>query len=93
MEWITTNAAHGPGNQVSASKRDPRHLQSIDFSKSDGEPADPAFWTAYDFHMIEREARAARRAHAYAIVVACLKRLRERIGDFRIATSPRHSAP
>ena len=91
MEWITTNAA--PANQGGASKRAPRHLQSIDFSKSDGEPADPAFWTAYDLHMIDSEARAARRAHAYAIVVACLKRLQQRIGDFRIARSLRHSAP
>jgi len=30
--------------------------------------ADTAYWTAYDYHMIERDARAERRALAYAAI-------------------------
>jgi hypothetical protein len=30
--------------------------------------ADPAYWTAYDYHMVEREARAMQRAQVYATI-------------------------
>jgi hypothetical protein len=34
--------------------------------RADG--ADPAYWTAYDYHMMERDARAMQRAHVYTAV-------------------------
>jgi hypothetical protein len=76
MEWISTDTAH----------------VSSGFPKCKDDRPDPAYWTAYDFHMVEREARAARRAHAYSIVAACSKRLRQSIVDFRIAALPRRSS-
>jgi len=48
------------------------------------EAPDPTYWTAYDLHMIEREARAMRRAHVYSMIAALWKRLRQRIFDNRL---------
>ena len=49
---------------------------------SDSEGADPRYWTAYDLHMIERDARAMRRAHVYSMIAALCDRLRRRIFGF-----------
>ena len=32
------------------------------------EAPDPVYWTAYDYYMIEREARALRREHLYTMI-------------------------
>ena len=37
-------------------------------AERNGTGPDRAYWTAYDYHMIEREARAVRRAHVYAAI-------------------------
>ena len=34
-----------------------------------GEQPDPSYWTAYDHYMIEREARAMRRAYTWSLLV------------------------
>jgi hypothetical protein len=39
-------------------------------------PADPRYWTAYDHFMLERQARALRRAYLVGLVDAAWTRLR-----------------
>ena len=41
-------------------------------------PADPRYWTAYDHFMLERQARALRRAHLGALVAAAWTKVRAR---------------
>jgi len=41
-------------------------------------PADPRYWTAYDHFMLERQARALRRAHLGGLLAAAWARLRAR---------------
>jgi len=42
-----------------------------------------AYWTAYDHYMIEREARACRRAYVWSLVATLARRLRQSIFNFR----------
>jgi len=42
-----------------------------------------AYWTAYDHYMIEREARAYRRAYVRSMVATFATRLRQSIVNFR----------
>ena len=44
---------------------------------------DSAYWTAYDHYMIERKARADRRAHVYSKLATLVRRLRQSISTFR----------
>jgi hypothetical protein len=44
----------------------------------DDQPADPSYWTAYDYVMLEREARAVRRAYLGALLAGAWLRLRGR---------------
>ena len=44
-----------------------------------------AYWTAYDHYMIEREARAYRRAYVRSMVATFARRLRHSIVNFRPA--------
>ena len=46
---------------------------------------DSAYWTAYDHYMIEREARAYRRAYVWSSVTTFAKRLRRAIFKVRPA--------
>jgi hypothetical protein len=40
------------------------------------EAPDPTFWTAYDYFMLEREARAVRRAFVFSQLVGWMRKLR-----------------
>jgi hypothetical protein len=40
------------------------------------EAPDPTFWTAYDYFMLEREARAARRAFVFSQLLGWMRKLR-----------------
>ena len=40
---------------------------------------DSAYWTAYDHYMIEREARAYRRAYVYSTLATFVRQLRQSI--------------
>ena len=84
MERITTQELRAPSTQDSAMWRRSRVLPSGDtiFAPSDNEAPDPRYWTAYDLHMIERDARAMRRAHVYSTIAALWDRLRRRIFGF-----------
>jgi hypothetical protein len=44
-----------------------------------GEEPDPLYWTAYDFHMVERDARAMRRARVYSMIATYGVRLSQLI--------------
>jgi hypothetical protein len=46
----------------------------------DDQPADPSYWTAYDYAMLEREARAVRRAYLGGLLAGVWRRLRGRVG-------------
>lgn len=92
MEWITTDTVHPLSERDRRSRRGQGYLHLGDLPKSAGERPDPAYWTAYDFHMVEREARAARRAQVYSMIAAFSKRLRQRIFGFRITALTRHPA-
>ena len=85
MERITTDAAHLLSERDRGSKRGRGYLQLGELPDCDGEAPDPTYWTAYDLYMIEREARAMRRAYVYSTVAALWKRLRQRIFDTRLA--------
>lgn len=44
---------------------------------------DSAYWTAYDHYMIEREARAYRRAYVCSTLATFVRQLRQSILNFR----------
>ena len=46
-----------------------------------GEEPDPVYWTAYDLHMIERDARAMRRARMYSTIATYGVRLSQLIAN------------
>jgi hypothetical protein len=46
-----------------------------------GEGPDPVYWTAYDLHMIERDARAMRRARVYSMIATYGARLSQLIAN------------
>jgi hypothetical protein len=48
------------------------------------QPADPHYWTAYDRFMLEREARAIRRAYLGGMLAGGWRRLRERWAALRL---------
>ena len=50
----------------------------------DGQAADPQYWTAYDRFMLEREARAIRRAYLGSLIAGVWNRVRERFAAQRI---------
>ncbi len=58
---------------------------------ANAERPDPSYWTVYDHFMIEREARALRRAYTWSLITSALARLRARLAGTPGA-SPR-SAP
>jgi hypothetical protein len=47
------------------------------------QPADARYWTAYDRFMLEREARAIRRAYLGGLIAGAWRRLRERVAVLR----------
>jgi hypothetical protein len=55
---------------------DSAHLLQRTQALIDEVPADPRYWTAYDHFMLERQARALRRAYLGAIFDAAWSRLR-----------------
>jgi hypothetical protein len=80
MEWITTEILDAPSPQVRAAWRGSRPLLWGDTKLPPCDEApDPRYWTAYDIHMIERDARAMRRAHVYSMLAALWGRVRRRI--------------
>ena len=68
-----------------------RQAASSEFSASPREQTpttagclpDSAYWTPYDHYMIERKARADRRAYVYSKVSTLVRRLRQSISSFR----------
>ena len=52
------------------------HLLQRTQTRVDDQPADPRFWMAYDYFMLERQARALRRAYLGGLFVAACTRLR-----------------
>jgi hypothetical protein len=44
-------------------------------AERNGTGPDAAYWTPYDYHMMEREARAVRRAHVYAAIARLARAL------------------
>jgi hypothetical protein len=59
----------------------PMDLPSAEGVARMGEEPDPAYWTAYDFHMIERDARAMRRARMYSTIATYGVRLSQLIAN------------
>jgi hypothetical protein len=55
----------------------------------DTQAADPQYWTEYDYFMLEREARAVRRAYLSGLVSGALGRLRERFVAPRLGPASR----
>jgi hypothetical protein len=43
------------------------------------EAPDTTYWTAYDYYMAERDARARRRARLYALVAGFARRIRQEV--------------
>jgi hypothetical protein len=85
MEFIATDSSYlltprsrSPGTVRSASSR--RVAGDAELSaRRASEAPDTAYWTAYDYYMAEREARAGRRAHLYSLAVGFAQRLRLRV--------------
>jgi hypothetical protein len=68
-------------------------LPSADGAARIGEEPDPAYWTAYDFHMIERDARAMRRARMYSMIATYGVRLSQLIANSTRALWKRRRQP
>jgi hypothetical protein len=54
-----------------------RFIETSIGAERNGTGPDRAYWTAYDYHMIEREARAMRRAQVYAAIARLARALYE----------------
>jgi len=52
-------------------------------ARTAGDRADPSYWTAYDHFMLEREARALRRAYLRSLIAHAWHSLRARIAGAR----------
>ena len=50
---------------------------------AEAERPDPSYWTAYDHFMIEREARALRRAYTLSLITRAWRAVRARIAGAR----------
>ena len=68
-------------------------LPSADGVARSGEEPDPAYWTAYDFHMVERDARALRRARMYSVIATCGVRLSQLIANSARVLSRKRRQP
>ena len=55
----------------------------------DAQAADPQYWTEYDYFMLEREARAVRRAYLSGLVSGVFRRVRERFAAPPFAAASR----
>lgn len=55
----------------------------------DAQAADPQFWTEYDYFLLEREARAMRRAWLSGLVSGALRRVREHFASRPVAPARR----
>jgi len=80
MRIASTEALHPP--LVFRSEFSPASLPAYRAPASDtraagdGEAPDPSYWTAYDYFMLEREARNVRRAFVFSLVAGWIRRLR-----------------
>jgi len=54
---------------------------------NDADAPDPRYWTAYDHFMLEREARARRRAYVYGLIARAWDALRRRLRAMRPASA------
>ena len=61
-----------------------RSLREKESTTASGLP-DSAYWTEYDHYMIEREARAYRRAYVCSTVAKVFRQLRQSLMNFRPA--------
>ena len=86
MGLITTDAIQPLVTQLRASPRAsqdmPAERQALLPCKN--EAPDPMYWTAYDYHMIQRDARALRRAYVYSMMATLWKRLSQHIFGSRV---------
>ncbi len=73
-----TGATQQALNPACGAGHDRAYLLQGTQSLIDAQAADPQYWTDYDNFMLEREARAVRRAYLSGLVSGVLRRLRER---------------
>jgi hypothetical protein len=85
MEFIATDSSYLPAPRShsarTARSASPRRVAGdaeLSLLRAPEAP-DTAYWTAYDYYMAEREARAGRRAHLYSLVAGFAQRLRLRV--------------
>ncbi len=85
MEFVANDSSyllaprrHSPGAVRSASPRRVAGDAELPLLRAPEAP-DTAYWTAYDYYMAERDARARRRAHLYSLVAGFAQRLRLRV--------------
>jgi hypothetical protein len=77
MGLITTHPIQSLATQLRASEEMPAEGQALLPCKN--EAPDPMYWTAYDYHMIQRDARVLRRAYVYSMMATLWKRLSQHI--------------
>jgi hypothetical protein len=85
MEFVATDSSYllaprrrSPGTAHSTSMRRVAGDAESSLLRVPDAP-DTAYWTAYDYYMAERDARARRRAHVYSLVAGFAQRLRLRV--------------
>ena len=80
MRIASTEALYSPvvfrTDFVPASPRAAHQAEAVLAQSRADEAPDPSFWTAYDYFMLEREARAVRRAFIFSLVVGWARKLR-----------------
>ena len=84
MHTPLQSLAHARISARSSSRDDGASPRENGSTTTSGLPAS-AYWTAYDHYMIEREARAYRRAYVWSFVATFARRLRQSIVNFRPA--------
>ena len=84
MHTPLRSPAHARISARSSSRDDGESPRENGSTTTSGLPAS-AYWTAYDHYMIEREARACRRAYVRSMVATFARRLQHSIVNFRPA--------
>jgi len=86
MERVNAHSPHTLNARIHALDviRLPTRMVAIPSAKGAAQIAeepDPLYWTAYDLHMIERDARAMRRARVYTMITTYGARLSQVIAN------------
>ena len=88
IAYLLTSAKYlAPSSKAAQPRENVNYTTELLHCTIQGEAPDRRYWTEYDHFMVEREARALRRAYVYALIGKAWKRLWQRLRGGRTAAS------